>query len=840
MIRFTLMISAFFLFLLNINCQTIKSPDEFLGYELGSQFTFHHRAVEYFRYIASVSPLADYREYGKTYEGRQLGVCIVSSEENLAHLEEYRKNNLIRTGLLEGEFTGKQIPFIWLAYNVHGNESAGMETAMKTLYTLVTKSYPGSDEWLKSCIIIIDPCQNPDGRDLYANRYRNSQNLIQNTDGRTWEHNQGWPGARSNHYLFDLNRDWTWQTQAESSQRLALYNQFMPQVHADFHEMGAESSFFFPPGAEPWHEVITPWQHEFHRLMGKGNAQLFDEKARLYFTKENFDLFCPSFGDTWPLFNGAAGFTYEQGGGGYAGLSLKLESGDTLTLKKRIDGHFTATMATLKVAYDNRVKLLEEFNRFFAENLNKPSFRYKSIIIKGSNDRDALEDLFNLLTKNQIRYSYAGNTGKKYKGFDYLANAEGEVTVEKGDFLISAYQPQSKFMQVLFEPDSKASDSLSYDLTAWALPYAYNIKAFAVEDQIKGLPEKIEMKAVMNQPATDKPYSYVVDYTGFNTLKFISALAGKNIRARYSLKPFTAGGKNYNRGSFIIARGDNSNSANKIDVIVAELANKYQVGLNKTSTGFVEKGKDFGSEYSSLVRKSNIAILCGDGISSGPAGELWYLFERELEYPVSLINVANRENLDLSGFDVLLLPSGNYSKIRDTIVDFAKKGGRVVAFENAIQVFATEKSTSLSKAIETRTEEQKAAEKKIKSDDTSLLKKFGDEDRHLLSERSAASIYKVMVDTTNPFGFGLGSEWFVMKRTQAYPFLPNGSNIGYILESKPVAGFAGYKYQKQIKNTLVIGSERTGSGEVIYITEDPYFRAFWKSGRALIWNAVFR
>lgn len=834
------MIPAIFILLLNISSQTIKTPGEFLGYEPGTQFTFHHRAVEYFRYVAEVSALAEYREYGKTYEGRPLGVCIVSSEENLANLEEYRKNNLIKTGLLEGEFTGKQVPFIWLAYNVHGNESAGMETAMKTLYTLVTRSYPGSDEWLRTCIIIIDPCQNPDGRDLFTNRYRNSQALIQNPDGKSWEHNQGWPGARSNHYFFDLNRDWTWQTQTESTQRLTLYNQFMPQVHADFHEMGAESTFFFPPGAEPWHEVITPWQHEFHKLMGKGNAQLFDEKSRLYFTKENYDLFCPSFGDTWPLFNGAAGFTYEQGGGGYSGLSLKLETGDTLTLKKRIDGHFMATMATLRVACENRNRLIEEFNRFFSDNMNKPSFRYKSIIIKGSNDKNALEDLFSLLTKNQIRYSYAGNTGKKYKGFDYLANAGGEVTLEKGDFLISAFQPQSRFMQVLFEPDSKASDSLSYDLTAWALPYAYNIKAYAVEDQIKGLPDKTITEAVSNMAGTGKPYGYIVDYNGFNTLKFISALTRKNIRTRYSLKPFTSGGKNFKRGSFIIARGDNSNAGNKIDAVVTELANKYQVVLNKAETGMVEKGKDFGSEYSPVVKKSNVAILCGDGISAGPAGELWYMFERELDYPVSLINVSNRENLDFSGFDVLLLASGNYSKIRDTIVDFAKKGGRVVAFENAIQLFAADKSTALFKAIETRTEELKASELKVKSDDTSLLKKFGDENRHLLSERSAGSIYKVVVDTTNPFGFGLGREWFVMKRTQAYPFLPRGSNVGYITDSKPVAGFAGYKYQKLIKNTLVIGSEKTGNGEVIYITEDPYFRAFWKSGRALVWNSVFR
>jgi len=838
--RFLLIISVIFLSFINCNSQTIKSPDEFLGYELGTQFTFHYRAVDYFRYVAESSPMADYREYGTTYEGRLLGVCIVSSGENLSNLEEYRKNNLIKAGLAEGSFTGKQIPIIWLGYNVHGNESAGMETAMKTLYTLVTESYPGVSDWLRSCIIIIDPCQNPDGRDLYTNRFRNSQNLIPNPDGKSAEHYQGWPTARTNHYMFDLNRDWTWQTQAETVQRLAFYNQFMPQVHADFHEMGAESTFFFPPGAIPWHEVITPWQHEFHALMGKGNAALFDEKSKLYFTKENYDLFCPSFGDTWPLFNGAIGFTYEQGGSGYSGLAFKQQSGDTLTLKKRIDGHFIASMATLKVSYENKEKLVSEFNKFFSDNANKPDFQYKSIIIKGSNEKSDLEDLFQLLRKNQIKYSYAGNTGKKYKGFDYLANAEGEITIEKGDILVSAYQPQSRFVQVLFEPDSKASDSLSYDLTAWALPYAYNLKAYALAEQIKPLDGKTESEKAGNKPAGDKPYGYAVEYSGFNVLKFISALHLKNIRSRYSMKPFTIGATSFDRGSFIISRGDNLSMDTKLDKIVTDLADKLQVKLTPLASGLVDKGKDLGSEYSPLKIKPSVALLCGEGTPSTAVGELWYFFERELHYPVSLVNTANAENADLSVYDVLLLTSGSYSKLKDTIVDYAKRGGRVIAFENAISVFAKEKSTSLFKAVETRTAEQKAAEKKEKSDDLTLLKKFSDESRYLLSDNSAGSIYKVTVDTTNPFGFGLGREWFLMKRSQPYPFLTKGDNIGYILDNKPVSGFAGYKYQKKIKNTMVIGSETIGKGEVIYITDDPYYRAFWKSGRPLLWNVVFR
>jgi hypothetical protein len=242
------------------------------------------------------------------------------------------------------------------------------------------------------------------------------------------------------------------------------------------------------------------------------------------------------------------------------------------------------------------------------------------------------------------------------------------------------------------------------------------------------------------------------------------------------------------------------------------------------------------------MKKRSVAMFCGEGTSSGSVGELWYFFEKELNYPVTLINTSNSENVDLTKYEVLILNSGSYSKLKDTIMDYVKRGGRVIAIDNAVSVFAGEKTTSLAKAIETRTTEQKAIEKKVKSDDTTLLKKFEyeNERRYSLSERSAGSIYKVKLDDTHPYAFGMGEEWFIMKRSAGYPFLAKGSNIGYILDKEPVSGFAGFKYKDKIKNTLVIGSENIGSGEVIYITDNPFFRGFWKSGRVLLGNTILR
>ncbi|MDX2415106.1 MAG: hypothetical protein QNK33_07935, partial [Bacteroidales bacterium] len=552
----------------------------------------------------------------------------------------------------------------------------------------VTEGPEGSKDWLESCVIAIDPCQNPDGRDLYTNRYRRRQPVNVNPNPADWSHSQVWPSARLNHNLFDLNRDWAWQTQKETKERLAFYNKYMPQVHADFHEMGSNSTYFFAPGADPWHKAITPWQHEFHKLTGEANAKLFNEKARLYFTKESFDLFCPSFGDTWPLFNGAMGFTYEQGGGGGAGLAVKRTIGDTLTLEKRIEGHYLSTLATIKVSYDAREKLIKEFVSFFKSGVSKPDFVYKSIIIKGSNNRADIKSLCALLDVNQVKYSYPDAIGKSFGGFDYLANKEAKTSIEKGDILISAYQPQSHMVEVLFEPDSKFTDSLSYDLTGWALPYLYNLKAYAIKDKIKSTDKKVEFKFTKTIVASNTPYAYLVNWKGFEDIKFMADLSKKKVNIRYASKDFTMEGIKYNRGSLIIAKGDNKHLKDSFDKIVADASNNTEVSIKPVSGGLSDKGIDLGSNYAQLKKAPGIALVGGAGSSTGSFGELWYFFEHELQYPVTILDSERLSGLDLSDFDVIFLPSGSYTKAKAKLLEYAKAGGKIIAFERSISMFA--------------------------------------------------------------------------------------------------------------------------------------------------------
>ncbi|HET7896603.1 MAG TPA: M14 metallopeptidase family protein, partial [Flavisolibacter sp.] len=305
------------------------TPEQFLGYKVGTHFTPHHRIVDYFQAVAAASPsTVKLQQYGTTNEGRPLMVAFVSSAQNVANLETIRSQNLALTNK-NGTPSANQPVIVWLSYNVHGNEPASSEAAMLTLYALVDPANAQTQQYLQNTLVVLDPCINPDGRDRYVNWYNSVVGTQYNPSPSAREHNEPWPRGRANHYNFDLNRDWAWQTQKETRQRMALYNQWLPQVHVDFHEQGYNQPYYFAPAAEPFHEVITKWQRDFQSAIGRNHAKYFDRNGWLYFTKERFDLLYPSYGDTYPIYNGAIGMTYEQGGIG-AGLGVLTSNGDTL------------------------------------------------------------------------------------------------------------------------------------------------------------------------------------------------------------------------------------------------------------------------------------------------------------------------------------------------------------------------------------------------------------------------------------------------------------------------------------------------------------------------------
>ncbi|HJN54340.1 MAG TPA: M14 family metallopeptidase, partial [Flavobacteriaceae bacterium] len=501
--------------LLFINIQTfsqsIQSPSEFLGYEIGTQFSRHSQVIDYFDYVSSKLPGNVIMEkYGETYERRPLYLTYISSKENINNIELIRKNNLRNAGVIDGisSTLNKDIAIVWLSYNVHGNESSSTEASMKTLHLLLTEN----SKLLENTIVIIDPCINPDGRDRYANWYNQTVTIPYNTSSKSREHDEPWPGGRANHYLYDLNRDWAWVTQTESKSRLKMYNKWLPHVHVDYHEQGIDNPYYFAPAVEPYHEIISKWQRDFQKEIGKNNAKYFDQNGWLYFTKETFDLLYPSYGDTYPTYLGAIGMTYEKAGGGVAGLGILNSENKILTLVDRVNHHTTTGISTVEISSINAKKLNDEFKLFF-NNRSKTN----NYILKGNDDK--VQTLKKLLDAHEIIYSY-GNQHKT-SAYSYQSNKNENIQTNVSDIIISTDQPKGKLVDVLFEKNAKLSDSITYDITAWSLPYAYGLEAYVTN---KDIPSAKYAKLFNNNAADNMAIAYGVNWNHLKDAKFLTDL----------------------------------------------------------------------------------------------------------------------------------------------------------------------------------------------------------------------------------------------------------------------------------------------------------------------------
>lgn len=829
------------LLVVNLYGQELKSPEKFLGYKLGDKFSRHHRVVEYFRYIGETLPNVEVIQYGETYEGRPLIYAVITSPENFKSLEDIRINNLKRAGMAEGAPTADKRPIVWLSYNVHGNEASSLEASMLTLYELANPANTKTQEWLKQVVVIMDPCINPDGRDRYANFYNQYGNVPPNSSPNAKEHREPWPGGRSNHYLFDLNRDWAWQTQVESQQRLKIYQRWMPQVHVDFHEQAPNNPYYFAPAAEPYHDVITNWQREFQRMIGRNHAKYFDEKGWLYFTREVFDLFYPSYGDTYPTYNGAIGMTYEQAGSGFAGLSINTDLDDALTLKDRLTHHHTTGLSTVEITAMNAARVVDEFEKYFKDNVNAPSATYKTYVIKGNNNPDKLTKLTQWMESHAIQFGHSG-ASKSSRGFDYQTQSIASVNVTPEDIVVNVYQPKSRFITTLFEPQSRLTDSLTYDITAWNLMYAYNLKAYALQERINPAKPFVSMP-VDNGSIDGKPYAYLFSYQSLKDVEFLGALMKANIKVRAAAKPFTIGSASYDAGTLIVTRRNNENIAD-FDAVIKKLANEAGRKINTTSTGFVDKGYDFGSSEVKYIKAPKVAVLIGEQTSSLSAGEIWHFFEQQIHYPITQIGTEYFKTVDLTGYDVLVLPEGNYRMFDEATTDqlstWVNGGGRLIIIANALNAFAGNKSFGLKNYLK-ESEKTEAEKKQNELREKSVLDPYGDTERKQLSDAISGAIYKVTLDRTHPLSFGLGDTYYSLKTNELrFGYLENGWNVGVIKgRAKPVQGFAGARINTRLENSLIIGAEQKGRGNIIYLVDNPLFREFWENGKMLFANAVF-
>jgi len=827
------------LFFITSFAQTAPSPDVFLGYKLGDHFTPHYKIVNYFKEVAKDVPSqVKLEQYGETYEGRPLILAFIASPENLQRLEDIRRNNLRLAGVLkDGASADENAPaIVWLSYNVHGNEPSSSEAAMKTLYSLVDPANARSREWLQHTVIVIDPCINPDGRDRYVNWFTMAVGKNANPDPQSREHHEPWPGGRTNHYNFDLNRDWAWQTQIETQQRLKKYNAWLPQVHVDFHEQGYNNPYYFAPAAEPYHDVITPWQRDFQIQIGKNNARYFDSHGWLYFTKEEFDLFYPSYGDTYPTYNGAIGMTFEQGGSPRGGLAVATANEDTLTLADRLEHHYTTGISTIEVSSRNAGGLIKEFHKYFTDARERPGGEFKAWLIRNDQYSDRLARLKVLLDKNNIEWAPA--PAGSYTGIHYETGKPATIKAASGDIVINANQPRSNLLRVLFERTSHISDSVTYDITAWSVPYVYGLQAYGLNAFVAPGTAPQQVTPVEAGAST---YAYAIRWTGMNNVRCLSQLLAKGVKVRYAEQAFQSGGQDFEKGTLLITATGNGALGDRLWPVVTAAAKSTGVTLYPIASGFVDKGADFGSGHVHLIHKPKVGVLTGEQVSSLNAGEVWHLFDQELDYPISQLDAGDLGRLDLRNYDVLIMPNGYYRSLADKAAaeplrNWVQAGGRLILMENAVAQLS-----KLEWGLKEKGTDDKKDNDKKKDEDYSLLHHYGDRQREEVMSSVPGSIYRVELDNTHPLAFGYPDRYYTLKQDDnVYEFIKEGGwNVGVIKKDNYVSGFTGNKAKEKLKDGLIFGVQDMGRGEVVYMADDPLFRSFWENGKLLFCNAVF-
>lgn len=821
----------------------LQSPNDFLPHDNGSQFTPHYMLVDYAQHVAEESPLVTWSQYGWTNEKRPLQLLMIASEENLARMEDIRVNNLRRAGVLEGDTDPEldDIAIVWLSFGVHGNETAGPESSIPILYHLGNPANQDVQEWLKNVVILFDPSINPDGYSRYSHWYRRVAGKYNDPAPFARSHREPWPGGRTNHYMFDLNRDWAWQTQVESQQRMQKYNQWLPQIHVDFHEQGVNSPYYFAPAAKPYHQYIRQWQRDFQTTIGKNHAKYFDKNGWLYFTKERFDLLYPSYGDTYPTYNGAIGMTYEQGGSGRAGRGVIMENGDTLTLKDRVMHHFTAGLSTVEIAAQNASDLVANFEKFFEETRTNPPGEYKTFVIKGDNAPEKLKNFTKLLDKNGIKYGKAGKT-TKLNAYSYQNGETSNISVAANDLIVSAYQAKGMFAQILLEPETFVEDSLTYDITAWSLPYAYGLETYASTQKLQPQGDYTFPSYKNVLTTAGNTYAYLASWRSLENAKFLAALSRKGVKARYAQEGFTTEGKSYPAGTIVITKADNRKMNAAFDEAVKAVATAFEQEITPVKTGFSEKGADFGSSNYVLIKTPKILVLSGEATSSQSFGQVWYYLEQVLDYPHTMIEADQLGSIPMEDYNLLIMPEGRFRMGEATtnkLNSWVNGGGRIIAIGSATRSLAGLEGFNFKQDVDDA-EATKTQRENEQMQMDNRLDSYAGQARRYANYAIPGAIFKVNLDQTHPLAFGLGDHYFTLKTgTSAYEYQLDSWNVGTLSDDLYSHGFVGHKAAENMKNTVIFAVEDKGRGAVIYMVDNPLFRAFWENGHFLFSNAVF-
>nr|BFF36866.1 M14 family metallopeptidase [Tenacibaculum mesophilum] len=794
--------------------QNIPTPKSVLGHEVGEWHVTHDKLVEYMKALANASDRVVLENRGTTYEGRPLVLLTITSSKNHQNLEEIRENHIKATNDAFIDVSNSPI-VVYQGFSIHGNEASGSNAALAAAYYLAAAEGQKIEELLNNSVILFDPAMNPDGLQRFAYWANTNKANNINPDPNDREYHEVWPGGRTNHYWFDMNRDWLPVQLPESRARIRTFHKWLPNILTDHHEMGTNSTFFFQPGIPSRTNPLTPkMNQELTKEIATYHAKAFDKIGSTYYSEESFDDFYYGKGSTFPDINGGIGILFEQGSS--RGHAQESENG-VLTFPFTIRNQFTAALSTLEAAKNMRTKILQYQQGFYKN--SRSSETNKAIVFGDEKDATKTNHLAEVLQRHQIKLhelkeDFTSNGKRFKKGYSYV---------------VPTNQKNHRLVKAMFDVRTTFKDSLFYDVSAWTFNYAFGVDYADNVSLSKAGAEVTQLQPKQGTIQQKSSVGYLFSWNEYSTPKALNTILEKGLRAKVAMKKFVNDGNSYDYGTIFIPAQNQKLNGKELFDFLEKVANENHIAIKGVSTGLNE-GIDLGSRNFEAVKKQKVAMLVGKGVTSYDAGEIWHLLDQRYDMKLTKLDTDYASRVNLDKYTTIIVP--NSRSIDKNLVEklkvWVRNGGVLIGYRNTVNWLSNRGFINV-----------KFNKAKIDS-----VNNVSFENRSLQSGAQVigGAIFEAKIDRSHPINFGYKNDKIALFRNTKQFIQADAKSFNNPIQytkNPLLSGYISKENLKELKNTVPFKAGRLGSGRVIVFTDNTNFRGFWFGTNKLLINAVF-
>lgn len=797
----------------------IPKPSSFLlgENEVGSSHVSHDRLIQYMYALANSSPRISIENRGKTYEGRPLILLTISSEENLNKIEEIRKNHLSYLNGDGKEQAYKRPVIIYQGYSIHGNEPSGSNAALLYAYYLAASNNTKLINQLNSSVILLDPSFNPDGLQRFAHWANTNKSLYLNSDSNDREFNENWPKGRTNHYWFDMNRDWLPAQLPESNVRIETFHKWYPNVLTDHHEMGTNSTFFYQPGIPSRVNPLTPKKNQILTAeIGKYHEKQLSEIGSLFYSEEDYDDFYFGKGSTFPDINGSIGILFEQGSSrGHLQESINGEVSFPFTIKNQL----VTSFSTLDASIGLKNELLDYQHEFFNNSIKiAKKNKNKYIVVGDKKDKSKLFHFYEILNKHKIEIKKLENT--------QIVN--GVKFEKENSFLIPKNQKNIRLINAMLENRTKFKDSLFYDVSAWSFLHSFDLEYSDLI--VKNETFDLNFIKPKGKIISKSEYAYLFSWDDYYTPRALYKLLQNNLRVKVATNKFKVGNKNFDFGTILIPLKNQTKNVEEINKIINEITRFSGInflGVNSSKT----TGTDLGSNSFKNITIPKIGLIVGDGVTSYDAGEIWHLLDTRYQIPVTKINSNSLSKIDLKKYNTIIFANGMHDYTENTVKKlktWVEDGGNLIGFRNTIKWLNKNNFISVNLKVN-----------KPEVNNINYINKS----KFYGAQLTSGAIFNTTLDLSHPINYGFyKNNLSVFRNTNIYienDSLSFNNPIKYTNSNTLISGYISKENLKSINNARPFANFKVKKGNINIFSDNTNFRGFWYGTNKLMMNAIF-